>query len=134
MKECPSCKTKNRNDAEFCTECGADLKDVPATTDEWAAAAGSLLNKAKEVAATGAKKAKEAAQTGTAKVQKAMEDADKKAEATKAAGVSAGGWDAAVDTPPLPLWAAHLKREAVFLSIRVRALLPPSATIIYKAS
>ncbi len=99
MKECPSCKAKNRNDAAFCTECGADLKDVPATADGWAAAAGSLLNKAKEAAATGAKKAKEAAQTGAAKVQKAMEDADKKAEATKAAGVSSGGWDAAMDTP-----------------------------------
>lgn len=99
MKECPSCKAKNRNDAAFCTECGADLKDVPAAADEWASAAGDLLNKAKTAATTGAKKAREAAQTGAAKVQKAMEDADKKAEATKAAGVSAGGWDAAVDTP-----------------------------------
>lgn len=99
MKECPSCKTKNRNDADFCSECGADLKDVPATADEWAAAAGDFLNKAKAAATTGAKKAKEAAQAGAEKVQKAMEDADKKAEATKAAGVSAGGWDDAVDTP-----------------------------------
>lgn len=116
MKECPSCKTKNRNDAEFCTECGADLKDVPATTDEWAAAAGSLLNKAKEVAATGAKKAKEAAQTGAAKVQKAMEDADKKAEATKAAGVSSGGWDAAVDTPTsAPVGSAPQKGSSILV-------------------
>lgn len=99
MKECPSCKAKNRNDAAFCTECGADLKDVPATADEWASAAGDFLNKAKAAATTGAKKAKEAAQTGAARVQKAMEDADKKAEASKAAGVSAGGWDTAVDTP-----------------------------------
>ena len=44
MKECPSCKAKNKNDAAFCAECGADLKDV-------ATAAGSLLNKAKEAAA-----------------------------------------------------------------------------------
>lgn len=110
MKECPSCKAKNQNDAAFCTECGADLKDVPATADEWAAAAGDFLNKAKAAATTGAKKAKEAAivgaqkakeaaATGAEKVQKAMEDADKKAEASKAAGVSAGGWDAAVETP-----------------------------------
>ena len=53
MKECPSCKAKNKNDAAFCAECGADLKDV-------ATAAGSLLNKAKEAAA-GAKKSREAA-------------------------------------------------------------------------
>ena len=90
MKECPSCKTKNRNDAEFCTECGADLKDVPATTDEWAAAAGSLLNKAKEVAA--------------------------KAEATKAAGVSSGGWDAAVDTPTsAPVGSAPQKGSSILV-------------------
>lgn len=61
MKECPSCKTKNRNDAHFCAECGADLKDVPAADNELAAAAGSLLGKAKEAAASGAKKAKETA-------------------------------------------------------------------------
>ena len=97
MKECPSCKAKNRNDAAFCTECGADLKDVPATADEWAVAAGDFLNKAKAAATTGAKKAKEAAQTGAAKVQKAMEDADQKTEAAKAAGVSSGGWDTAVE-------------------------------------
>lgn len=97
MKECPSCKAKNRNDADFCTECGADLKDVPATADEWASAVGDFLNKAKTAATTGAKKAREAAQTGAAKVQKAMEDADQKAEAAKAAGVSAGGWDTAVE-------------------------------------
>lgn len=116
MKECPSCKAKNRNDAAFCTECGADLKDVPATADEWAAAAGSLLNKAKEAAATGAKKAKEAAQTGAAKVQKAMEDADKKAEAAKAAGVSAGGWDAALDTPTsAPVGGAPQKGSSILV-------------------
>jgi len=119
MKECPVCKAKNRNDAGFCSECGADLKDVAAQTDEWAAAAGSFLNKAKEVAASGAKKAKEAAAvgaqkakeaatvgaqkmkeaaaTGAEKVQKAMDDADQKREAAKAASVSTGGWDTAVD-------------------------------------
>lgn len=99
MKECPSCKAKNRNDASICAECGADLKDVPATADEWATAAGDFLNKAKTAATTGAKKVKEVAQTGAAKVQKAMEDAEQKAEAAKAAGVSSGGWDAAVGTP-----------------------------------
>lgn len=116
MKECPSCKTKNRNDADFCTECGADLKDVPAATDEWAAAAESLLNKAKETATTGAKKAKEAAQTGVAKVQKAMEDADKKTEAAKAAGVSSGGWDTAVDThASAPVGGAPQKGSSILV-------------------
>lgn len=108
MKECPSCKAKNRNDATFCDGCGADLTDVPAQADEWAVAAGGLLNKAKEAATTGAKKAreaaavgtqkaKEAATTGAAKAQKAIEDAEKKREAAKAEGVSAGGWDSAVE-------------------------------------
>lgn len=116
MKECPSCKAKNKNDAALCTECGADLKDVPATADEWAAAAGDFLNKAKAAATTGAKKAKEAAQTGAAKVQKAMEDADKKAEATKAAGVSAGGWDTAVDTPTsAPVGGAPQKGSSILV-------------------
>lgn len=99
MKECPNCKTKNKNDAEFCTGCGADLKDIPATADEWTAAAGDLLNKAKEAAATGAKKAKEAAAIGAEKVQKAVDEAEKKMEAAKAKSVSAGGWDTAVETP-----------------------------------
>lgn len=62
-------------------------------------AATTGAKKAAEAAQVGAKKAQEAAQTGAAKVQQAMDDADKKREATKAAGVSSGGWDAAVDTP-----------------------------------
>lgn len=108
MKECPSCKAKNKNDAAFCVACGADLKDVPATADEWAAAAGDFLNKAKEAATVGAKKAKEAAAVGaqkareataagTEKVKKAMDEADKKVTAAKASGVTSGGWDTAVD-------------------------------------
>ncbi len=97
MKECPSCKAKNRNDAVFCTECGGSLKDVPAQAEGWDAAVGGFLNKAKDAAASGVKKAKEAAATGAEKMQKAMDDADQKREASKAAKVSAGGWDTAVD-------------------------------------
>lgn len=96
MKECPSCKTKNRNDAVFCTECGASLKDVPAA-DQWAAAAGDFLNKAKETAAVGAKKVKDAAAAGAEKARQAMDDAEKRKEAERAQGVSSGGWDTAVE-------------------------------------
>lgn len=98
MKQCPSCETKNKNDAAFCSNCGAELKDVPVSTDDWAAAAGSFLNKAKEAAAIGAEKVREAAATGAEKAKKAMEEADKKAQAAKAAKVSAGGWDSANET------------------------------------
>lgn len=42
MKECPSCKAKNRNDAVFCSECGGSLKDVPVQADGWTAAAASV--------------------------------------------------------------------------------------------
>lgn len=104
MKECPSCKTKNRNDADFCIECGANLKNVPAAADEWAAAAGDFLNKAKAAATTGAKKAKEAAGAGVkalsdteAKVQKAFSEADQKTQAKAQGSTASGGWDSAVE-------------------------------------
>lgn len=104
MKECPSCKAKNQNDAFFCTECGTSLKDIPATVergflDKAKEAAVAGTRKARDAAAVGAQKAKEAANAGAEKVHKAIEDAEKKAEEAKARGVAAGGWDNAVDTP-----------------------------------
>lgn len=95
MKECPSCKAKNKNDAAFCGECGTSLEGVSVTADEWIAAAGGLLNKAKNVASAGAKKAADAAQARATKARQTMEDAAKNAETARAASTSAGGWDSA---------------------------------------
>lgn len=46
MKECPSCKAKNKNDAAFCGECGTSLEGVSVTADEWVAAAGACSDSA----------------------------------------------------------------------------------------
>ena len=58
---------------------------------------GAGAKKAAEAAAVGAQKAKEAASVGAEKARQAMDDVEKRAEERKAAGVSSGGWDSAVE-------------------------------------
>lgn len=91
MKECPICNAKNKNDASYCAQCGATLKDVPAT-DEWTAS--DLLNRAKEMAAVGAQKAKAAAEAGAEQAKKAMNEAERKFQESR--GFSSRGEDSSV--------------------------------------
>ena len=106
MKECPNCKSENKIESRFCTQCGADLKDIP-VNDEWVTT-GDFFSKAKEVATTGARKAKdaavigaqkakEAAVMGAEKAQKAMEEAEVRAAERKHQKVATGGWDSVTE-------------------------------------
>lgn len=69
MRLCPTCSTKNDNAAEFCKGCGASLAEVPISQEDFSAIAGGFLNKAKEVASTGAKKAQQVAADSAAKAK-----------------------------------------------------------------
>lgn len=92
MKQCPNCSARNDDNAAFCEGCGTDLRNVPVTPEGGPAAAGGFFDKAKEMAAAGARKAKEAASAGSQRIQQAA------GQASRQRNVSAGGWDTAVET------------------------------------
>ena len=97
MKQCPDGGAKHEDTAAFCKACGASLEEVQSEREAVSARAEELLNRAGGVLSAGARKARQAAAAGADQVQKAMEEAEKKTVEFRAKGVSAGGWDAAVE-------------------------------------
>lgn len=84
MKLCPKCSIKNDNAAGFCKSCGESLAEVPVTQEDFYAITGGFLNKAKEVASTGAKKAQQVAADGAAKAREHRQEAATQKAETKA--------------------------------------------------
>ena len=74
MKQCPNCSAKNQDDAAFCENCGADIRNVAATPGG-PAAGSDFLKKAGDALSSGAKKAREAAEAGAQKFQQAVPNA-----------------------------------------------------------